>query len=751
MWDANAMVFKEDIMNPRRLRNGLAALAALAALIATAPALRADGFIIPSPRSGQNIPPLSVKYHHVKVEIVNQVARTSVDQVFINHFDRDIEGTYIFPVPEGATVSDFALYIGNERVAGEILDSREARRIYEDIVRRMRDPGLLEYMGRNLFRARVYPIPARGEKRVQISYTEVLKSDSGLVKYLYPLNTERFSRDPLTDVSIAVRIESLVPIVNVYSPSHKVSVRKEGEGQARVGYEDKDVRPDKDFLVYYSLSKDDVGLSFMNWEGPDGGYFMLLASPRFAAPGEKAVNKNVVLVLDSSGSMSGTKIRQAKEAARFVLNHLDRRDAFTLIDFDYGVTAFSEGIVPATGDNVARALEFVDTIEDSGGTNINDALLGALSRMRDGERPSYVLFLTDGLPTVGTTETADILKNVQKANDLRSRIFVFGVGDDVNTELLDRLASDHRGASVYIGETENLEVALSSFYEKVSSPLLSDLAVDFKGIETSHVYPRVLPDLFKGSQLVLVGKYRGEGPVSVALTGKTGREEKRFVLDRRALTGGDRFSFLPRLWATRRIGYLLEEIRLQGQNRELADEIRRLGLKYGIVTPYTSFLVTERERMTIDAAAPAAQEAIAAGQVMGVGAVKAAKATQAFKLEDRAAEVASERIIYKDDKTFYLKGGVWTDSEYRDGGPVTEVKFNSDEFYRLLADKPGLAKYIAVSSKLVVVFGGVAYRIVDEDVNPGSDARIKRQGGRWPGPGAAEEGGEGYRGVSMKR
>ncbi len=389
-------------------RKGFAVLVALAALAAAAPALRADGFIVPNPQPGQTIPPLSVKYHHVKVEIVNQVVKTSVDQVFINHFDRDIEGTYIFPVPEGAAVSDFAMYIGTERVAGEMLDSREARRIYEDIVRRMRDPGLLEYMGRNLFRARVYPIPAHGEKRVQISYTEVLKSENGLVKYLYPLNTERFSRYPLTDVSISVRIESPIPIINVYSPSHKVSVRKEGEGQARVSYEDKDVRPDKDFLVYYSLSKDDVGLSFMNWEGPDGNFFMLLASPRFAAPGEKIVNKNLVLVLDSSGSMSGAKIRQAKEAARFILNHLDRRDAFTLIDFDDGVTAFSDGLVPATEENVGRALKFVEAIEDSGGTNINDALLGALSRMRDGGRPSYVLFLTDGLPTVGTTGTADI-------------------------------------------------------------------------------------------------------------------------------------------------------------------------------------------------------------------------------------------------------------------------------------------------------------------------------------------------------
>jgi Ca-activated chloride channel family protein len=691
----------------------LMALAGLAIILGVAPGLRADGFIIPNPRPGQDIPPLSVKYHRVKVEIVNQVARTSVDQVFVNHFGRDIEGTYIFPVPEGASVSEFAMYVGNERVQGEILDSREARRIYEDIVRRMRDPGLLEYMGRNLFRARVFPIPANGEKRVQISYTEVLKSDGGLVKYLYPLNTEKFSRDPLDDVSISVRVESQVPIVNIYSPSHKVSVRKDGPGRALLGYEDRRVRPDKDFLVYYSLSKDDVGLSFMNWEGPDGGYFLLLASPRYAAAGERVVDKNIILVLDSSGSMSGAKIRQAKEAARFILNHLGPRDEFSLVDFDDGVTAFSEALLPATAENIGRALKFVNGIEDSGGTNINDALLQALSRMRGEDRPNYVLFLTDGLPTVGTTETADILRHVQQANTSRSRVFVFGVGNDVNTELLDRLSSDHRGTSVYIGENEDLEAAVSGFYEKISSPLLSDLTVTFKGIETSQLYPRSLPDLFKGSQLVLVGRYRGDGPVSVVLTGKNGREEKRFVLEARALIAGDPFNFLPRLWATRRIGYLIEEIRLQGSNQELVDEIRRLGLKYGIVTPYTSFLVTEKEAQVLDAAAPAAREAILGGVVGGVGAVRAAKATQTFKLEDRAAQVASERILYKDDKTFYLRDGIWTDSEYRDGAPVTEVKFNSDAFYKMIAEKPGIAKYLSAGNKLILVFEGVSYRIVE--------------------------------------
>jgi Ca-activated chloride channel family protein len=705
---------EEAIMsNPMRTVRALVALAGLAAALAAAPALLADGFIIPNPRPGQRIPPLSVKSHRVTVNINDQVARTSVDQVFVNHFGSDIEGTYIFPIPEGASVSDFALFVGDKRVEGEILDSREARRVYEDIVRRLRDPGLLEYLGRNLFRARVFPIPANGEKRVQISYTEVLRAESGLVKYLYPLNTEKFSRDPLRDVSVSVWIESRVPILNVYSPSHKVSVRKEGPGRASVGYEDRLVRPDKDLLLYYSLSQDDIGLSFLSGEGEDGGTFMLLASPRFAAPGEKVVDKDVVLVLDSSGSMSGAKIRQAKEATRFILDHLGRSDRFTLIDFDDAVTAFSEGLVPATAASVERALAFVDGIEDAGSTNINDALVAALSRMRAGERPGYVLFLTDGRPTAGTTETADILRNVQSANAARARIFVFGVGNDVNTVLLDRISSDNRGASVYVGEDEDIEATLSSFYEKIASPVLSDLSVSFEGLETSRVYPQVLPDLFKGSQLVLVGRFKGKGPVSVVLTGRSGGREKRYVLDGQPLGTKGASAFLPRLWATRRIGYLLEQIRLHGSEGELVDEIRRLGLKYGIVTPYTSYLVTEKEALRLDAAAPAAREALLGGVVGGVGAVRMAKATQALKLEDLAAQVVSERIIYKDDKTFYLKDGVWIDSAYKEGSPVTEIRFDSDAYYRLASAKPGLVKYLSVGRDLIVVFEGTAYRVVE--------------------------------------
>ncbi len=675
--------------------------------------LFADGFIIPMPKRGVRIPPLTVKYHRVNVEIINQVAKTSIDQVFINNYHRDIEGIYIFPLPEGSAISEFAMYIGDKKIEGEILGKDKARRIYEDIVRRLKDPALLEYVGRNMFRARVYPIPAHGEKRIRLSYTEVLKAEKNLIRYVYPLDTEKFSLHPIKDVSVSVRIESKVPLSNIYSSSHKISVRKEGESRARVSFEGKNIKPDKNFVLYYSFSPDDIGLSFMNWEGAEENTFMFLASPSYVSKKERILNKNIIFVIDSSGSMSGKKMKQAKEAVRFVVNHLNEKDKFSLVDFDDGVNVFSSEIVAANPENRERALRFVDDIDDSGGTNINEALLQALKMVKAGERPNYVLFLTDGLPTVGITDTIEIMRNIGKANDLKTRIFVFGVGYDVNTELLDRISVENRGTSVYVDEGENLEVAISNYYEKMSSPLLSDLDIDFKGIEVRDVYPRVLPDLFKGSQLILVGKYKGRGPVTVTLSGKVMKKEKKFILRGQKLAKDEAYNFLPRLWATRRIGYLLEEIRLHGEAKELVEEVKKLGLKYGIVTPYTSFLVTEKERRTLDAAAPEAEEALFARKVTGAGAVKMARVTQRLKGEVHAARVISQKIRYKGEKTFYLKDGFWIDSDYKEGSRIKEIRFNSEEYFRLLIEKPGIAKFLSIAKKGIISYEGVNYKITE--------------------------------------
>jgi len=675
--------------------------------------LFADGFIVPVPKPGERIPALTVKYHRVDVEIIDQVAMTTIDQVFINNHERDIEGMFIFPLPEEAAISEFAMYIGGKKIKGEILDAENARRIYEDIVRRLKDPALLEYVGRNMFRARVYPIPARGEKRIKLSYSEILKAEKSLIRYVYPLNTERFSLHPIQEVTISARIESKSPLSNIYSPSHKVSIRKEDEGKARISFEGRDIKPTKDFILYYSLSRDDIGISFINGQGPEANYFMLLASPHYVEKREKILKKNLIFVLDSSGSMRGNKIIQAKEAVRFVIDHLDKNDQFSIVDFDDGVETFSPELVVATPEKKKEAFSFIEVIEDSGGTNINEAILRALRMVESGGRPNYILFLTDGLPTVGVMETLDILKNLGKANTLDCRIFIFGVGNDVNTDLLDRISSQNRGTSVYVSENEDLELAISSYYEKISSPLLSDIEVGFKGIEVKDSYPRILPDLFRGSQLILIGKYKGEGPVSVTLKGKVGKKEKTFILKEQKLDKRATYDFLPRLWATRRIGYLLQEIRLHGEKEELVEEVKRLGLKYGIVTPYTSFLVTEKERLSLEAAAPEAMDAITAREVTGAGAVKAARVSQKFKAQDRAEEVLSQKIRYKQRKTFYLKDGIWVDSVYQEGSPVEEIRFNTDDYFRLLIEEPGLALYLSVAKNLIVSYEGVNYKIIE--------------------------------------
>jgi len=673
----------------------------------------ADGFIIPQPRPGEIIPPLTVKYHRVEVEIKNQVARTSIDQVFINNHHKDIEGIFIFPLPEKAAISEFSMYIGEKQVKGEILDRDEARRLYEEIVRKLKDPALLEYMGRNLFRARVYPIPANGEKRIKLSYTEILKAEGDIIRFVYPLNTERFSLKPIKEVTVSVRVKSQVPLANIYSPYHKVSVRKTGDKEAIVSYEETNIKPEKDFILYYSLASDDVGLSFMNWKGPEENYYMLFASPRYVSPKEKIIKKNLCFVLDSSGSMSGKKINQAKEAVRFVIRNLNKNDRFSIIDFDDGVNVFTHKMLPADAENKKEAIKFVDDIEASGGTNIHDALLRALEIVKIESQPNYILFLTDGLPTVGITDTASILNDIRKGNVNKSRMFVFGVGNDVNTELLDRISLENRGTSVYVGENENLEVAISSYYEKISTPVLSDLHIDFEGIKIRDSYPRILPDLFKGSQMILIGKYTGEGPIKVTLSGKVGEKKRTFTLVQKELGRDESLNFIPRLWATRRIGYLLEEIRLHGEKKELVDEVKALGLKYGIITPYTSFLVTEKERKSMDIVAPEAADAFRAKKITGEGAVKIARATQMLKGETQPMLVISQNIQYKYDKTFYLKDGLWVDSVYDEELPLKELRFNSDEYFELLSKKPDLARYLSVGKNIIVSHKGISYKIIE--------------------------------------
>jgi len=711
------------------LRGTAVFAAAVGALLLFAQSAWADGIVIPDPI--EPIPPdhivvpfLPIKYHRVDVEIDNQVAQVEIDQVFLNEGDFELEGTYIFPLPEDAAISEFAMYVDGERLEGRILDKEKARAIYEDIVRRRQDPALLEYVGRNMFQAQVFPIPAHSERRIQIAYTQVLSQDSGLVRFVYPLNTEKFSPRPLEEVTVSVDVRSEAPIKAVYSPSHDIAISRQSETHVTASYEASDVTPSTDFELFYSLSSEDIGASLTTYrEGGEDGFFLLLVAPKADFGQQEVVAKDVMVVVDVSGSMAGEKLAQAQEAVQFILDHLNPDDRFNILAFSTSVDLYASTLQSAGRADDAE--DFVRGLTAMGGTNINDALLQALEKL-PGERPEIIIFLTDGLPTVGIEEAGPIIANVREAAGPTVRLFAFGVGDDVNTVLLDSIAQENRGTSDYVRPGEDIAQTVSGFYEKVSTPVLTDISLDFEDIDVLDVYPQPLPDLFAGSQLVVVGRYRGEGTVTLGLSGVANGEEQTFSYAGQVFPAeSTEMDFLPRLWATRKIGYLLNQIRLYGTEQELVDEIVDLSLRYGVMTPYTSFLV-EEEELEIFSSEGREKAAWDLGREMpgimapasGASAVEGAMNIEEYRQAQAVVDSGSAMAKAVGDKTFVQRDDAWIDSRYQEEMATTRIGFGSDNYYQLLGQRPDWGPYFALGEHVIFVVDGQAYEVTEGDYPP---------------------------------
>ena len=576
-----------------------------ASTLALAIPARADGFIAiiqPTPVPIGHFPfsPLEVSYHHVNVKIDGQISTTSVEEEFYNPNPQQLEGTYLFPVPKTAQIDKFTMEINGKETEAELLPADKARAIYEDIVRRERDPALLEYADRSVFRVRVYPIEGHSRKQVKISYTEVLKSDSGLVSYIYPLNTEKFSSAPIHDVSITVQLNSDRALTSIYSPTHDVEIKRPDANHATIGYEARDVRPDTDFQLFFAPQKQDVSLDLLTYrtDGDDDGYFLLLASPGVNAK-DQHLPKDVTFVLDTSGSMADDdKLVQAKKALRYCLANLNEDDRFEIIRFSTEPEPLFGKLTPASEDSVSAAQKFVAKLKPQGGTAIFDALHQAMAlRPEKSDRPYVVVFITDGMPTVGETRDDSIVAETDQAADQGTRVFCFGLGTDVNAHLLDRIAEHTRAASDYVLPNEDLEVKVSNFFAKIREPVLSDVKLTFPdGVKVTKMYPQAMPDLFKGDQLVLCGRYSGDGSGDCVIEGNAGGERQHFAVPVTFPKTSDAQPFVPRLWASRRVAYLLDEIRLHGENDELKNEATDLARQFGLVTPYTAYLIMEDEQ-----------------------------------------------------------------------------------------------------------------------------------------------------------
>ncbi|MEP7148723.1 MAG: VIT and VWA domain-containing protein [Acidobacteriota bacterium] len=702
---------------------------------------------IPQPMPLPNV--LPVKSIQLDTKISGQVATTRVEQVFRNDTPYTLEGTYFFPIPETASIVEFSIWENGKKLVGEVRSREEARRIYDEIVRRQRDPGLLEYAGKDLFQASIFPIPPNSDKKLELVYSQILKAESGTVSYRYPLGMGRnlwranglpetgrgqMPRQQFGTVSGKIEITGREALRNVYSPSHKIDIVNKGERSASVSFETSN--NDSDFQLFYGLSNDDFGMTLLTHREPGkDGYFLLMLSPKDDVAERELVNKDIVFVLDTSGSMAEEgKMEKARSALLFGIRSLRDGDRFNVISFAGEEHLMERTLINADAAGRRRGEEFVKRLHATGGTNINDSLLASMKQFNKNDRPKMLVFMTDGLPTVGETNIDKINSNLQKAKTVDVRIFPFGFGYDVNTALLDKLGSENSGISDYVQPKEDLEVKVSNFFARVGSPVLSDLELDLGDVQAELIYPRKLTDLFKGMQLAVIGKYKSSGDlknITVVLRGKSGRESRSFRYPNLDFpVREDDNDFLPRLWASRRVGWLIEQIRQNGETKELKDEVVDLGTRYGIVTPYTSYLATDG---SVANAAPTDAQQLGllsrrATEKMapqsGAGAVRQSVQQNAMKdntsIVDRASGLEEQVIVrnsaqnqFVANKNFVQQSNVWVDVEFKPELKQSEVnlKFASDEYFAVLRREKELAQYFSLGEEVVVVWKNKVYRV----------------------------------------
>lgn len=753
----------------------VAAFSALFANLAQAQVVIIDhgARIIRPPVVNRPAPPPSfykVRSVDMNVTVKDQIATVQLSQVFQNVSSQVLEAQLLFPMPENAAVSQLTLLVDGKELVGKLMKKDEARAIYESIVRQRKDPALLEYLGQGLFQTSVFPVPPQAERKVEIRYQQLLRSESGLTDLLLPIGTHKHSHHPIESLNVTVRVETTEPLKAVYSPTHTIELARPDSTHAVCKLTLNHVSNPDDFRLLFGTERGAVGMSVLSYRPKDSedGYFLMLATPD-VRPDAKPLPKTCVFVIDRSGSMTGQKFEQARGALKFLIQQLRPEDNFNIVVYDSAVESFRPELQRADEATIKAALGFADGLYAGGSTNIDGALQTALNQLTDPKRPNYVLFLTDGIPTVGELNEQRIAAKAKDANKVNARVFNFGVGFDVNSRLLDRISRDHRGQSVYVRPTENIEASVASLYRKIGSPVLTDIAinVDIDAIIPasttpliSRTYPRQLTDLFQGEQLVWVGRYRQAGAAKVTLTGVAADEKKTFAFPANfvAKSNDETFGFVEKLWATRRVGEIIDELDLRGQNQELIDELVRLSVQHGILTPYTSFLADENVRLADTSNAvrasgvarrelekadgaegfeqrafkgrlQAAQNAPAGGAAGGFPSAPKATAPQSGSTSSlgRVAADASKEARKKleaesnlrqvGQKSFFRKNNQWQDSTVTDeqAKKAIRVRQFSREYFDLAAKHAALAKYIAFDEPVLVNLGDTTYQIDPEE------------------------------------
>lgn len=657
----------------------------------------------------------------VLIDILEGTATTTIEIRLRNTSGRRQEAELIVPVPDGAVVRGFAYDGPGGEITAEVLSKDEARKIYERLVAKMRDPALVEFIGYNLIRSSVFPIEAHGKQKIRLTYEHLLDVDGNRVDYILP-RTE--SLEYAVPWKITVNIKTKRPISTVYSPSHKLEEKRTSDREFIVKIATDAMKEPGPFRLSYLLADNGVTASMFAY--PDdkvgGGYFLLLAglpAKPLRAEDVPAIKRELTLVIDRSGSMRNEKIEQVKEAALQIIAGLKDGEAFNVVIYNDRIEWFSKQPVLKTGRTQDAARKYIKGITATGGTNIHDALLEALEQKPMKGMLPIVLFLTDGLPTAGQTSEVAIRNVVIKSNPYNRRVFTFGVGVNVNAPLLEKIAAESRAAAEFVLPNEDVEVKIGKVFKQLTGPILADVEVEVVEVagrpaigRTRDIIPDKLPDLFDGDQLVLLGQYVGKKPVTFKVSGNYLGRKRTFKFTFEFDKADVRNGFVPRLWASRKIAQLIDIVRQMGADsavskddpkvKELVDEIVRLSTEFGILTEYTAFLAREGTDLADRDAVLHESAHVLESRAMrcraGLGAVNQSlnmigqKQQKTLNIRNYFFDADMNRVSIStvqqiNDRAYYRRGNRWVDSRLVSNEaqvkPTKVIEFGSKEFIEL--------------------------------------------------------------------
>lgn len=748
-------------------------------LLAATPALSAaQGWILPRPCVPERCPPCRMgecpptriapaivrTSSDVRVDLKNRVLHYEVEETFVNRGGTIGEADYLFPLPKGAAFRDLKLSINGELVSGETMNATEARRIYEEIVRRQKDPALVEWMGQGLLRTRIFPINPGEKKRVVVRFDAVAEREGDAIRIDYfrggRTGTPGQDRDVVRrgsegSVSFALQYPESEGWGRPFSPTHALDIRDAGSTtRVEVDGDDKEVT-----ILMPVRRATSAAITVLPYAtgGREEGFALITVSPPTMRA--RTTPRDVTLVLDVSGSMSGKKIQQARDAAKEVLGTLSESDRFRIIDFSTDVRTFRDNWATAINANIREATRYIEALEAQGSTNISGALDEALSGSTEEGRMPVVLFVTDGEPSVGERSPSAIADRAAKQRG-RRRIFTFGLGADVNVQLVEQLALEGRGSAHFVRPDESVERTVALVASRLSSPVATDVRLRAEGVRLEKILPAGPVDVFAGQDLVLLVRYEGSGSARIRFEGESANGPVDWATTFDFPERERENAFVPRLWATQRIGWLSAEKRRNGANAEIDAEIRELGERYGIPTEFTSYFVKE-PGMMVDVAGNIGGQVqtsstggvrrdMAVGRGTAAPPSAAAPREQQFKAakasqEQRAAvslqsldalekeQAASNGVQMRRAGTrmFQMVDGRWTDVRLVPDMKRVKVKSYSAAYFALAEALPGLREALALGEKVVVAGRAVAIEVTDTGAETLSERELESVRSNW--------------------